>query len=259
LPFEFRGGGGAQRGQGVAGNVLGPPGHLGLDEHYVSAWSGKIWNIFAVSPSYNGTRDIFELKHTTKLMENPMKITLKMIPTKLFLSFLVALGTASVAFAQGEVATGDVSGQPSGSVYDYTITLNNNSGSVSIGSLWYAWTPTISPFFYLPSPPTSASAPVGWTASIVANSIQYVDSGTPLVPGQSIQFQYVASFTPAQLTGNAGYSYVYSGGIEGDPGAFVNIQTVAAPEPSSLGLLMAGFLGLTLAGRRKLRKLAVVA
>jgi hypothetical protein len=216
----------------------------------------KFWNIFPVSSSYNGTRDTFELKHTTKLKGNAMKMTLKLISPKLFLNLLVALGTASVAFAQGEAATGTVSGQLNGSLYDYTITLNNTSGSVSIGSFWYAWIPG---FFYLPSTPTSASAPVGWTASVVANSIQYASSGTPLAPGQSIQFQYVASFSPAQLTGNAGNSYVYSGGILGDAGAFVNIQTVAAPEPSSLGLLMTGFLGLALAGRRKLQKLAVAA
>jgi hypothetical protein len=69
---------------------------------------------------------------------------------------------------------------------------------------------------------------------------------------QSIQFQYNASFTPAQLTGNAGYSYVYTGGIEGDAGAFVNITTV--PEPASLSLLAIGSigsLGLALARRRK--------
>jgi hypothetical protein len=185
-----------------------------------------------------------------------MKMTLKLISPKLFLNLLVALGTASVAFAQDEAATGTVSGQFDGSLYDYTITLNNTSGSVPIGSLWYAWIPFA---FYLPGTPTSATAPTGWTASIVANSIEYVSSGTPLAPGQSIQFQYSASFLPAQLTGTAGYSYVYSGGIEGDPGAFVNIQTVAAPEPSSLGLLMTGFLGLTLVGRRKLQKFAMAA
>lgn len=182
-----------------------------------------------------------------------MKMTLKLISPKLFLNLLVALGTASVAFAQGEAASGTVSGVQDGSLYDYTVTLNNTSGSVSIGSLWYGWIPFA---FYLPSAPTSASAPAGWTASIVANSIEYSSSGTPLAPGQSIQFTYSASFTPAQLNGLAGYSYVYSGGIEGDPGAFVNIQTV--PEPASLGLLTAGLLSLVLAGRRKLRKWAAV-
>jgi hypothetical protein len=209
----------------------------------------KYWNIFRVSPSYKGTWDIF-----IKTLPNLKKNAMKMIRTKLILSVLVALGTASAAWAQEESASGTVSGVQNGSLYDYTITLNNTSGSVSIGSFWYSWTPTISPFFYLPSTPSSAGAPAGWGAAIEGDSIQYSSSGTPLAPGQSIQFTYAASFTPAQLTGDAGYSYVYSGGIEGDAGAFVNIQTV--PEPSSLGLLAAGILGLALASRRKLRKLA---
>ncbi len=180
-------------------------------------------------------------------MKNPTKLSSR----KLWLTLLAVMGTASAALAQGELATGSVSGVLNGGLYDYTITLNNTSGSVSIGSFWYSWTPTIAPFFYLPATPTSASAPVGWTASIAANSIQYsANPGVFLTPGQSINFQYSASFTPAQLTGNAGYSYVYSGGIELDPGAFVNIQTVAAPEPSSLGLLTAGLFGLWVASRR---------
>src|ERR1700690_2387031 len=107
-----------------------------------------------------------------------MKMTLKLISPKLFLSLLIALGSASIAFAQGEAATGSVSGVQNGGVYDYTITLNNTSGSVSIGSFWYAWTPNISPFFYLPGVPSSASGPAGWTGSVVGNSIQYSDSGT---------------------------------------------------------------------------------
>ena len=185
-----------------------------------------------------------------------MKITLKLVPLKSFLNLLVAMGTMSVAFGQGEMATGTVSGVPDGGSYDYTITLNNTSGSISIGSLWYAWIPFS---FYLPSTPDSATAPTGWTASIVANSIEYVSSGTPLAPGQSIQFNYVASFAPSQLVDPAGYSYVYTGGIEGDPGAFVDVQVVPAPEPSSLSLLTAGVLGLAFVGRRQLRKLAAAA
>jgi len=190
-----------------------------------------------------------------------MKIASNLFPGKVFVNLLAALGTASVAFAQGELATGTVSGVPNGGSYDYTITLNNTSGSVPIGSFWYSWTPTFPPFFYLPSPPTSASAPSGWSYFIDGNSIQFAANApaNDLAPGNSIQFNYAASFSPAQLTGQAGYSYVYSGGIEGDPGAFVNVVTVPAPEPSSLGLLTTGLLGLAFAGRRILRKSAVTA
>jgi hypothetical protein len=194
----------------------------------------------------------------TKLKKTAMKTTLKRISTKLFCNLLIALGPAATVFAQGEAATGQVSGVQNGSIYDYTITLNNTSASVSIGSFWYSWTPDIPPYFYLPTTPAGASAPAGWAASVDANSIQYyLTSGTPLGPGQSIQFQYTASFSPAQLTGDAGYSYVYSGSIEGDPGSFINIQTVAAPEPSIPGLLAGGFLGVVLAGRLKPRKPAI--
>ena len=114
---------------------------------------------------------------------------------------------------------------------------------------------TIPPYFYLPTTPSSASAPSGWTYLIQGPSIQFAasSSANDLAPGNSIQFQYVASFSPSQLTGDAGYSYVYSGGIESDPGAFVNIQTVPAPEPSSLMLTAAGLLALAFAGHRKLR------
>ena len=186
-----------------------------------------------------------------------MKMMFKLFSTKLSLTLLIALGTASVALAQGEAASGTVSGVQNGSLYDYTVTLNNTSGSISIGSFWYSWTPSIPPFFYLPSTPSSAGAPAGWSATIAGNSIQYSSSGTPLAPGQSIQFTYAASFTPAQLTGNAGLSFVYTGAIEGDAGAEVNIQTV--PEPSSLGLLATGLVGLVFVGGRKLRKSATAA
>jgi hypothetical protein len=156
------------------------------------------------------------------------------------------------AFAQGEMAAGQVFGVQSGGVYDYTITLTNTSTSVAIGSFWYAWVPGA---FYLPADPNSASAPAGWSASAVLNSIQFsANAGTSLAPGASINFNFIADFTPSQLTGTAGFSYVYTGGIEDDNGSFLNVQTVSpVPEPSSLGLLGAGALGLLAVGWRKLR------
>jgi hypothetical protein len=177
----------------------------------------------------------------------------KLIPMRLALAVAAALVASAVStYAQGETASGTVSGVPSGGNFDYTITLENTSSSVSIGSFWYSWTPTFSPFFYLPSSPISASAPAGWTASPDGDSIQY--TGGSLAPGASINFQYVAAFSPSQLTGMAGYSYVYHGGIETDAGFFLNVQTVAAPEPTALSLFLVGLLGLLAASWRKFRR-----
>jgi hypothetical protein len=172
------------------------------------------------------------------LKGNRMNRLLKFLPIRLAVAAGLAASTIS-SHAQGESASGTVSGVQSGSDYDYTITLLNTSGSVTIDGFWYAWVPGE---FYLPSDPTSASAPAGWTASIIANSIQY--SGGSLAPGASINFSYVATFAPSALTGTAGFSYVYHSGLDSGPdtGSFLNVQTVAAPEPSSVSLLMAGLI-----------------
>jgi hypothetical protein len=174
----------------------------------------------------------------------------KSVSTRFALAVAAALAASAVSsHAQGEMASSTVSGVQSGSVYDYTITLMNTSSTVSIDSFWYAWIPGE---FYLPGIPSSASAPAGWTASVVDNSIQYF--GGTLAPGTSINFSYVATFAPSQLTGFAGYSYVYHSGLDSDPsdgGSFLAVQTVAAPEPSSTSLFAVGSLGLLVAGWRK--------
>ena len=177
-------------------------------------------------------------------------------PNLASISFVIVVAAALAAsavssHAQGETASGTVSGVQSGSVYDYTVTLLNTSSTVSIDGFWYAWVPGE---FYLPADPNSATAPAGWTASVVANSIQY--SGGTLAPGASINFQYMATFAPSALTGFAGFSYVYHTGLDSSPsdgGSFLNVQTVAAPEPSSTSLFVAGALGLLAAGWRKFR------
>jgi hypothetical protein len=174
----------------------------------------------------------------------------------LLLGLLLAAGTATTALAQGQIASGTVSGSGSGP-YTYSLTFSDATGSLSpVGSVWYAWVPGQ---FYLPGVPTSASAPSGWTESIQGNSIQFVASSPAsyIAPGSSLSgFGYNAAFSPAQLAAapNSGLSVAYAGGLETDPGYTFTVQIVAAPEPSTLTLLVAGLAASLLAGWRKLRR-----
>jgi hypothetical protein len=172
-------------------------------------------------------------------------------------SILVALlllsGTAIHVLAQGQIASGTVSGTGSGP-YTYNLTFSDAAGSLSpVGSVWYAWVPGN---FYLPGVPTSASAPAGWTFSIQGDSVQYIASSPAnyITAGHSLSgFGYQANFSPAQLAAapNSGLSVAYSAGLFSDGGNTFTVQTV--PEPSTLTLLMAGGIPLFLAARRKAR------
>ena len=129
-----------------------------------------------------------------------MKITLTLAFTKALLTFLIALGTASAAFAQGETATAQLSGVFNAGVYDYTITLQNTS-TTPIGTFWYAWIPGE---FFLPSTPASETPPTGWTASVVGSySIEYTESSPSyaLGGGASLNFYFTSTDTPAALAG----------------------------------------------------------
>lgn len=173
-----------------------------------------------------------------------------------FLGLMLAAGVATSAHAQGEIATGTVSGSGTGP-YTYDLTFGASPSSLSpVGSVWYAWVPG---FFYLPGVPItgSAHAPSGWTATIFANSVQFAaNSPANAIPiGQTLSgFSYQANFTPAQLAGtaNSGRSVAYAGGIETDPGFTFTVQTVTVPEPSTFALIAAASAGLLLANRRKL-------
>jgi hypothetical protein len=217
----------------------------------------KSWNIFLVFPSQKHDGAILNQNPTINYAKT-MKTTFKLISNKLCLTLLAALGTASASFAQGELGSGTVSGSGSGP-FSYSLTFSDGAGATSpIGSVWYSWIPG---FFYLPSSPTSASAPSGWTAAVDGDSVQYIASSSAydIQPGHSLSgFGYNAAFSPAQLAAapNSGDSYAYSAGLFSDNGEEFTVQAV--PEPSSLGFLGAGVLGLALAGRRELRKLAFV-
>jgi hypothetical protein len=169
---------------------------------------------------------------------------------KFILGLMLAAGTALSARAQGQLGSGTISSSGVGP-YTYNLTFRDAPGGTSpIGSVWYAWVPGS---FYLPGVPTSATAPAGWTASVFSDSIQF-SANSPandITPGNSLSgFSYQANFTPAQLAAapNSGVSVAYSGGFFSDGGNTFTV--VAAPEPSTLALLISGALGLFAAKRR---------
>jgi hypothetical protein len=174
---------------------------------------------------------------------------------KILLGLMLVAGTATSVKAQGQIASGTISGSGSGP-YTYSLSFSDAAPSTSpIGSVWYAWIPG---FFYLPGTPTSASAPAGWTATVFANSVQFVASSpaNDITAGSTLSgFSYQANFSPAQLTAapNSGLSVAYSGGLFSDAGFTFTVQPAVVPEPSTLMLLICGATGLCLVGRRRLR------
>ena len=164
------------------------------------------------------------------------------------------LASASAAWSQGQLASGTISGSGSGP-FSYSLTFSDAAGASSpIGSVWYAWVPGQ---FYLPSTPSSASAPNGWTANISANSVQFIanSAANDIAPGHSLSgFGYQASFSPSQLAAapNSGVSVAYSGGLFSDAGNTFTVQAIAVPEPSPLTLMLCGSAALVLAMSRRL-------
>jgi PEP-CTERM motif len=173
------------------------------------------------------------------------------IAAQTLLALGLAFGTVTSVHAQGQIASGTVSGSGSGP-YTYNLTFSDAAGATSpIGSVWYAWVPG---FFYLPGTPSSASAPSGWTATVSGNSVQYVANApaNDIQAGQTLSgFSYIAAFTPAQLAAapNSGRSDAYSAGLFSDGGNIFVVSTV--PEPSTLALLASGGAVLWIVARRK--------
>lgn len=173
--------------------------------------------------------------------------------SRMLLGFALAAGTVNSIHAQGQVASGTIAGAGS-APYVFNLSFMDAAGATSpIGSVWYAWTPGN---FYLPAVPTSASAPAGWTASIVSDSIQFVANSpaNDIAAGQSLSgFSYDAAFSPTQLAAapNSGLSVAYSAGLFSDGGDTFTVQP--APEPSGTLLLLAGAAAWWLIRRRPYR------
>ncbi len=174
---------------------------------------------------------------------------------RILLGLMLVTGIATSVHAQGEIASGTISGSGSGP-YTYSLSFSDAANSTSpVGSVWYAWVPGVD---YLPGVPTSASAPAGWTATISGDSIQFTANSpaNDITAGFSLSgFSYHAAFSPAQLAAaaNSGLSYAYSGGLFSDAGYEFTVQPATVPEPSTLALLICGATGLCVVGRRRLR------
>ena len=127
---------------------------------------------------------------------------------RILLGLMLVAAAATSVHAQGQIASGLISGSGSGP-FTYNLSFSDAPSSTSpVGSVWYAWIPG---FFYLPAIPTSASAPAGWTATVSGRSVQFVANSPAdaIAPGGSLSgFSYQAAFSPAQLAAapNSGLS-----------------------------------------------------
>ena len=170
---------------------------------------------------------------------------------------LIALGLGASAVQAQIVASGNISGTPTGGgVYDYTITLHNDPSSLEgIQTFWYSWVPGAD---FLPSYPLSVTPPAGWSYYIAGGPYYYPDGYSiefynyygALNPGSSLDFHFTSSDTPAALAGNSsifpsyqiGTSWVYNNVGYGDSLQFV-VQSAPVPEPGTISLLAVGLLG----------------
>jgi len=174
-----------------------------------------------------------------------MNNLLKMIVIRLAVAIAIAAALAvPTVSSHAQSVSATISDVPAGGNFDYTITLQN-TGSLSLNSFWYGWTQSGN---NLPSDPSSAANSLGWANDLDGNSIMWINSsGTALAHGQSGTFTFVSSSSPSAITTlPSGESVAYVGGIDfsqgmaGDSTSAFAPTLVAAPEPSSLGLLAIG-------------------
>jgi hypothetical protein len=183
------------------------------------------------------------------------------------LSFCSALGlilVAAPAIAQLS-ASATISTSQLVSPFTYTIDLTN-TGSSPISTFWFAWTPPGQPteYSFLPSVPTSPSAPSGWLDPVVSGfpgySIEYYDGagGTNAIqPGHDGLFQFTSADSPTTLQGKAFGVYpildstMYASFPESGSDVVFSATFVQVPEPSSIVLAGLGGLAGLMAWRRR--------
>lgn len=161
-----------------------------------------------------------------------------------------SLALASAAFGQIN-ASGSIGFAPSGASTAYDITLRN-TGTTTIGTLWYAWIPGQD---YLPIAPSAIVSPAGWTFTQTTSAgfgygLRWVaPAGGAIAPGASLGgFGFTTTTTVGELSGDSifgthppvGTSFVYEGGpfVGGSRQIVIN----PTPEPGSLGALAMGIV-----------------
>ena len=173
------------------------------------------------------------------------------------LSFL--LGAAcNIHAATPPVATATISDTAlGGGEFQYTIVLDN-TGTGPLGTFWYSWVPGKD---FMTVSPTNVVSPTNFTANITNGgssdgfAIQWVAS-TPLAGGATADFSFESTETPSEIAGNSafyptfpqGTAFAYSGAPFSDAGDQFVVQAAVVPEPSTLGLLVLGTLGIFCVG-----------
>lgn len=192
--------------------------------------------------------------------------------TRIFAALSLVLGMAATGHSQGFNVDAEISSTAAGNgTFNYTVTVNNEVSSTEpIGTFWFAWVPTGVGYDLMNSMPTSITAPSGWFAFANNNtgyspypdgwSIEaYNYTGPSAVPGSTLTFTFNSADSPTTLAGTSAFlpiptstAYIYSGVVSGNTDQLV-VQ--ATPEPSTLGLLLLGSVGvLVVGGWRKLRQ-----
>ena len=187
------------------------------------------------------------------------------------LSSMVNLAIECELRAQSYGVTADMTSQDLGNgTFDYTIHLRNDaSASVSINTFWFAWVPNIYGYDLMPSAPSVTQSPAGWYPYVINSpyyypdgySIEFYNSGGPaLNPGQTFTFEFTSADSPTTLGQNSPYfgaptltSFAYATYPGYDSGEEFVVSMTPAPEPSTLGLMLASAIALGMDRQRRKR------
>jgi hypothetical protein len=133
--------------------------------------------------------------------------------------------------ATQEVVLESTTGTAENPVYNYKVVLTN-TGTVAIGTFWFAWIPGAN---YLATRPSAVSNPAGWSNSLIGagnqtdgTSIEWIsDANSKVMPGNSLDaFKFstadspndLAGLSPQHPTSTVKTSYIYGGGPFSDSG-----------------------------------------